>query len=140
MEVGDQLAAINGISAIKLRVDQICTLITEAPDPDNIELTFLRYTGQLHPFVPDMDETEEIHEESLEVTNEEAAAKATPQKKLSLRALPKLRTRDPSPRRPKSNRTRDSSPRPERSPKFAKAEPKGKKKLGKWFGRGKKKS
>jgi hypothetical protein len=49
VEVGDQLAAVNGISAIMLRVDQICTLITEAPNPKNIELTFLRYTGELHP-------------------------------------------------------------------------------------------
>jgi hypothetical protein len=41
MEEGDQLAAINGISAIKLRVDQIYTLITEAPNPKDIELMFL---------------------------------------------------------------------------------------------------
>ena len=131
VEVGDQLAAINGTSAIKLRVDQICTLITEAPDPSNIELTFLRYTGQLHPLVPDMVETFE----SFEVTNVDALMKPpikrNPSK--SLRALSKLRS--PSPKPKKSPEVKKDLPQ-----KPSKAEAKGKAGLGKWFGKGKKKS
>lgn len=130
VEVGDQLAAINGMSAIQLRVDQICTLITEAPDPENIELTFLRYSGQLHPAVtPDL---EEVVQESFEVTDGDALTKP-PMKKSSrsLRPLSKLRSRDPSPKPSTKSFNALKSP---------KAEAKGKKGIGKWFGKGKKKS
>lgn len=136
VEVGDQLAAINGISAIQLRVDQICTLITEAPDPENIELTFLRYTGQLHPVAtPDLDE---VVQESFEVTDGDALMKPPIKKphskSLVARPLSKLRsTRDPSPKRPdKSLKARNNVHKTPKSP--------GKKVIGKWFGKGKKKS
>ena len=128
MEVGDQLAAINGSSAIKLRVDQICTLITEAPDPDNIELTFLRYTGQLHPVV---SKPEEVHEE-FEVTDADAGGERKKKNRSkSLKPLSKLRS--PSPMKP------NKSPKPKSgAQKPSEGEPKPKKGLGKWFGKGKK--
>lgn len=128
VEVGDQLAAINGISAIKLRVDQICTLITEAPNPDDIELTFLRYTGQLHPLVTDIEEPTE----TFEVTNEESFSK--PSKKKSL--LKKVRPRDPSPKPNKM--TKKPSVEPQK-PAKDEAGSKPRKGIGKWFGKGKKK-
>jgi len=133
VEVGDQLAAINGISAIKLRVDQICTLITEAPNADNIELTFLRYTGQLHPLFTQTEETVEKYE----ATDADALMKP-PMKKTrpkSLRPLSKLRPRDPSPRRDMSLK-----PKNDVQQKPPTSEAKGKKSFAKWFGKGKKKS
>lgn len=150
VEVGDQLAAINGISAIKLRVDQICTLITEAPNPDNIELTFLRYTGQLHPV--GAEKIEEPYE-TFEVTDEDALMKPPINKKHNtLISLP-IKLRHPSPKPKKSPKRKDEarkhsnpSPKPKNSPKrkdeahkYSKGETKGRKGLGKWF-KGKKKS
>jgi PDZ domain len=49
VEVGDQLAAINGSSSFNLKVEDICELITKAHNPRCIELVFLRYIG---PFMP----------------------------------------------------------------------------------------
>merc|ERR1719183_2407952 len=48
VEVGDQLASINGNSAIFLTVDEVCDMISSSPNTDAIELTFLRYVGPLH--------------------------------------------------------------------------------------------
>jgi len=49
VEPGDQLAAINGITAIGMKVDDICDAITDAASTAEVELTFLRYVG---PFLP----------------------------------------------------------------------------------------
>jgi hypothetical protein len=133
VEVGDQLAAINGGSAIKLRVDQICTLITEAPNPDNIELTFLRYTGQLHPVVT---ETEEVHE-GFEVTDADHTPEKPLKKKapsISLKPLSKLRSASPA----KPNRS--PNPKNDGQKPSKGGETKAKKGIGKWLGKGKKKT
>ena len=46
IEAGDQLAAINGMSAIGMKVDDICASISDAStNSSDIELTFLRYIG-----------------------------------------------------------------------------------------------
>jgi len=47
VEAGDQLAAINGVSAAEMKVDKICALVGDLPEYEEIELTFLRYTGPL---------------------------------------------------------------------------------------------
>jgi hypothetical protein len=47
LAVGDQLAAVDGRSAIEMGVDDICRLISEAENTQSIELTFVRYVGQL---------------------------------------------------------------------------------------------
>jgi len=47
IEVGDQLAAIDGVSAIKMSVDDIAGLIRRKSS--EIELTFLRYVGPWRP-------------------------------------------------------------------------------------------
>lgn len=55
LEVGDQIAAIDGRSAIQMTVEDICDLLLRISkerdeEEDNlIELTVLRYTGELHP-------------------------------------------------------------------------------------------
>ena len=47
--MGDQLAAVNGITAMRKNVTEVCRILASAPDPDLVELTFVRYSGQLHP-------------------------------------------------------------------------------------------
>jgi len=47
VHVGDQLAAVNGNSTIKLTVDEVCDMISSSPNTNEIELTFLRYVGPL---------------------------------------------------------------------------------------------
>jgi len=47
VKVGDQLGAIDGVSAIKMTVDDICKAVSQAANPSSIELTFLRYSGPL---------------------------------------------------------------------------------------------
>ena len=49
VEVGDQLAAINGTSSIKMNVDGIITAISKAPDKKCVELMFVRYQGPFRP-------------------------------------------------------------------------------------------
>jgi predicted metalloprotease with PDZ domain len=49
VEVGDQLAAINGTSSIRMDVDGICTAISNAPDKKCVEMMFVRYQGPLRP-------------------------------------------------------------------------------------------
>mmetsp|Transcript_17449 Transcript_17449/g.25780 ORF Transcript_17449/g.25780 Transcript_17449/m.25780 type:complete len:811 (+) Transcript_17449:264-2696(+) len=47
VKVGDQLAAVDGRSAIKMSVDDVCALIATAENMQSIELTLLRYVGPL---------------------------------------------------------------------------------------------
>jgi hypothetical protein len=45
VEVGDQLACINGASSLHMKVDDICDVIANSSDPTKVELVFLRYIG-----------------------------------------------------------------------------------------------
>lgn len=49
VEVGDQLASINGRSGNGIKVEDICDLIAETPNPNCIEMVFFRYIGPFHP-------------------------------------------------------------------------------------------
>eukprot|EP00536_Pseudo-nitzschia_multiseries_P013739 jgi/Psemu1/291040/fgenesh1_pg.607_\ len=49
VEVGDQLASINGISSLKMKVDDICNVVGNSSDPNEIKLIFLRYIGPFRP-------------------------------------------------------------------------------------------
>lgn len=49
VEVGDQLASINGISSTRMKVDDICDVIANSKDPSVVELVFLRYIGTFRP-------------------------------------------------------------------------------------------
>lgn len=45
VEVGDQLACINGASSLHMTVDDICDVIANSSDPSQVDLVFLRYVG-----------------------------------------------------------------------------------------------
>lgn len=49
VEVGDQLAAINGAISVKITVDEICRKIKHSRNPRSVELVFLRYIGPFRP-------------------------------------------------------------------------------------------
>jgi hypothetical protein len=49
VDLGDQLAAINGNSSMKMKVDDICSLIARSPKRKCLELVFLRYIGPFRP-------------------------------------------------------------------------------------------
>jgi PDZ domain len=49
VEVGDQLASINGINSTRMKVDNICDVIANSKDPSQVELVFLRYVGPFRP-------------------------------------------------------------------------------------------
>jgi hypothetical protein len=49
VEVGDQLAAINGTPCVHLKVDDICHHIAASPNTNLVELVFLRYQGPIRP-------------------------------------------------------------------------------------------
>lgn len=123
VEVGDQLAAINGISAIKLKVDQICTLITEAPNPKEIELTFIRYTGELHPLPVS-------NKEQFEITRNQSLPKKSPMgNPRSVRQKPKSEDVEPK---------REMSLKPKNKAQVPSQQATESKRGFKWFGRGKK--
>jgi hypothetical protein len=101
VKVGDQLAAIDGVSAIRLTVDEIAKTIKGKKSV--IELTFLRYVGPLRPASGD------ILEEGYEVkaaTKKDPPGARDPVKKVS--------------RPPKTNKdtgTKTNSPKVQQSPK-----------------------
>merc|ERR1719321_2280161 len=41
VEIGDQLASINGTNSLKMKVDDICDAISDSSDSSKIELIFL---------------------------------------------------------------------------------------------------
>jgi len=49
VEVGDQLAYINGLSSIRMKVEDICEIISKARNPNCIEMVLFRYVGPLRP-------------------------------------------------------------------------------------------
>ncbi len=49
VEVGDQLAYINGNSSIRMTVEDICEVISKARNPNCIELVLFRYVGPMCP-------------------------------------------------------------------------------------------
>jgi len=49
VEVGDQLASINGVTSVRMKVDDICDAISDSSDSNKIELVFLRYIGPFRP-------------------------------------------------------------------------------------------
>ena len=49
VEVGDQLAAINGLKSINTKVDDICRAIAKSSDPKTVVMMFIRYIGPFRP-------------------------------------------------------------------------------------------
>jgi hypothetical protein len=58
VEVGDQLACINGASSLYMKVDDICDVIANSLDPSMVELVFLRYIGPFRAAKKTLLETE----------------------------------------------------------------------------------
>ena len=49
LQRGDQLAALDGVTAMRKNVSEVCKMLANAADPNIIELTFVRYVGGIHP-------------------------------------------------------------------------------------------
>lgn len=100
VKVGDQLAAIDGSSAIRLTVDEIAKIIKGKKSV--IELTFLRFVGPLRPAAGD------IQEEGYEVkaaTNKDPPA-----------SRDRVKERSRPPKNNKETATKSNSPRAQQSP------------------------
>lgn len=69
---GDQLASINGKSAVHASIDEVAAKISRTPKNQSVELTFLRYVGPLKP-VPGA-----VIQEGFEVTDSSVSAKTPP--------------------------------------------------------------
>ena len=69
MEVGDHLASINGLNAINLSIAEVCKILANVSNPNEIELTFLRYVG---PYRADTRE----HQQGYEVIDPQISVEA----------------------------------------------------------------
>lgn len=49
VEVGDQLAAVNGQKCLRIRVEDIYKIMLTAPEAAAVQLAFLRYVGPFRP-------------------------------------------------------------------------------------------
>eukprot|EP00956_Cyclotella_meneghiniana_P006481 scaffold8496_cov66-Cyclotella_meneghiniana.AAC.23 len=67
VQPGDQLASIDGKSAVHASIDEVAAIISRTPKKKSVELTFLRYTGNLRP-VPGavIQEGFEVHDSSVQ--------------------------------------------------------------------------
>ena len=67
VQPGDQLASIDGKSAVHASIDEVAAIISRTPKKKSVELTFLRYTGVLRP-VPGavIQEGFEVHDSSVQ--------------------------------------------------------------------------
>jgi hypothetical protein len=104
VKVGDQLAAIDGISAIRLTVDEIAKTIKGKKAV--IELTFLRYVGPLKPAAGD------IEEEGYEVKaskKKDPPGEGDPVKGRSRRSKKNKEVQPKSPTRAQESRDRPSA-------------------------------
>ena len=52
IEVGDQLAAINGINAINHNIKSISSMLSKSPGNASVDLTFLRFVGNRQGEIP----------------------------------------------------------------------------------------
>eukprot|EP00804_Cyclotella_cryptica_P023504 CCRYP_012148-RA/>CCRYP_012148-RA protein AED:0.03 eAED:0.03 QI:1584/1/1/1/0.75/0.6/5/134/1047 len=103
---GDQLAAINGKSAVHASIDEVAATISRTPHNQGVELTFLRYIGPLRP-VPGA-----IIQEGFEVTDKSVNKMKPPPRP------PKSKPRSPPKTIPKFFKTRSppTSPKERSSP------------------------
>ena len=49
VEVGDQLASINQISALNMKVDDVFNAVSNSPQKSRVDLVFIRYVGPFRP-------------------------------------------------------------------------------------------
>lgn len=79
IEEGDQLASINGNSAIQKNVAEVCKILANTPHPEAIELCFIRYIGTIQS-APDNQGYEVI---DPKIKTLPGAAPVSPSKKFS---------------------------------------------------------
>jgi hypothetical protein len=102
VQVGDQLAAIDGKSAINMKVGVMADIVT-AKRAD-VELTFLRYIGPLHPMPGS------VCEEGYEVRARTKGVKATPRQKMLRMKIPRGRRKTASPSIEDEKKESDETP------------------------------
>jgi len=89
VEIGDQLAAINGTNTVNMKVGAVRDLISDSPNPKEIELTFLRYVGPLRPKSATPTNVQKISEEITQKSLPEVTfQKATGDTNKTLKLLP----------------------------------------------------
>lgn len=76
--IGDQLAAVDGRSALAMNVDDICSLISKAKNTQSIELTFLRYVGSVSNKLGNEERDTEIPDDDAERVTAESPIARTP--------------------------------------------------------------
>lgn len=81
VEVGDQLASINGVTSVRMKVDDICDAISDSSDSNKIELVFLRYIG---PFRPMKKKSHLKRDNNLLVDGDDTFRKSNPNSLLGL--------------------------------------------------------
>ena len=103
---GDQLASIDGKSAVHVSIDKVAATISRTPKKQTVELTFLRYVGPLKPV------RGRIMREGLEVHNSSSNMKQPPR---SPKTRPTILEQS-SPSRLKAPSTSENSTSPKQNP------------------------
>lgn len=81
VEVGDQLASINGTSSSKMKVDDICDAIRRSSDLSQIKLVFVRYIGPFRPFRESLQSEHIFNNIDDTTANNERTLNTSPNKK-----------------------------------------------------------
>lgn len=113
VQIGDQLAAVDGKSAINLTVDQIAKLI-RIPKKI-IELTFVRYVGPLRPEVGSVMQEEGYEIRATETIMQQIAPESPSSRRKKLSWSP--------PVSPRQQRTREKASSPEPAPSSSRQTP-----------------
>ena len=73
LEIGDHLASINGLNAMNLSITEVCKILANVANPNEIELTFLRYVGPYRPLAGEHQQGYEVIDPQInsESTNRE---------------------------------------------------------------------
>lgn len=109
IKAGDQLAGIDGASAINMTVDQIAQVVRK--HNKSIELTFLRYVGPLRPAPGDLEE--EGYEVKRITSRKAESTQQTPEtRELPLSSPRYLIKPDPSAQKASLNTSSFEKPRP----------------------------
>ena len=95
VQVGDQLTAIDGKSAIFKTVPQVCSMMSTCDDTQHIEITFLRYIGDLHPMSQDEDHRRDEMSPNSDLSDAESTGShfwsKVPEKPVDLMELSRVR-------------------------------------------------
>jgi hypothetical protein len=68
VEVGDQLASINGKSAVDMKVDDVFNAVSNWQEKKHVDLVFMRYVGPFRPAERDVSRKSSFSERSRTMT------------------------------------------------------------------------